>query len=128
MQSALLGLVAQHPDLLATHAQGYFALAKEALGQQARLYQRKLVWLVLAGACFVVAAVHAGMLVMLYLVREPGLQSALWPASGVPIASVLLGGVCLVLCIRRAPSDPFAAWDEQIATDLALLRPVVALP
>jgi hypothetical protein len=127
MQSALLGLVAQHPELLATHVQSYFALAKEALGQQARLYQRKLVWLVLAGACFVVAAVHAGMLVMLYFVLEPALQSSLWLASAVPLASVLLGAACLGLCMRRASSDPFDAWNEQVATDLALLRPAVAL-
>jgi hypothetical protein len=128
MQSALLGLVTQHPELLATHAQSYFALAKEALGQQALLYQRKLVWLVLAFACFVVAAVHAGMLVMLYLVLDPGLQPSLWLASGVPMVSVLLGMVCLGLCMRPAQNDPFGAWNEQLATDLALLRPAVALP
>ena len=122
MHSSLLLLVTKHPELLANHAQGYLALAREAWAKQIDIYRLKIVWSVLALACFVVAAVHAGMLVVLYFVLDPDQQSSVVQTLWVPLVSLVGGGICLALGVRQVTSDPFGAWNEQIAADMALLR------
>jgi len=122
MNSSFLYLVTRHPDLLASHAQGYLALARQAWGKQLRIYQLQVLWMALGLGCFVVAAVHAGMLGVLYMLTTTAPLPSPWLTAMVPLVSLAFGTVCLARGTRHSEPDPFAAWNEQIATDLALLR------
>ena len=90
-------LIASRPQLLAEHAAGYGALLGAECARVGSAWQRRVLML-LAGLSRVgVAAVLAGVAVMLWVSTSGGSAANLsWVLIAVPLAPALLGLWCLV--------------------------------
>ncbi len=116
-------LIASRPQLLAEHAAGYGALLGAECARVGSAWQRRVLMLLAGLSCVGVAAVLAGVAVMLWVSTSGGSAANLsWVLIAVPLAPALLGLWCLVQA--RLPVGPpaFAVLGEQWQADLSLLR------
>jgi len=117
----LLALLATRPQLLIEHAQAYAALLGEEFGQASNDWQRRALLQVTA-LCFLgVAAVLAGVAVMLWVTVGVSV-TAPWVLVAVPILPFLIAIVCLLLARQSNGREPFADLSRQVNADMALLR------
>lgn len=116
-------LAAAQPLWLAEHAAAYASLLSEELVRSGERLQRRMVLQLAGGACLLVAAMLAGVALLLWasLPEAGGLRMPwlLWVTPAVP---ALLG--LWVIRIAQAPvtQEPFARLREQLGLDAALLR------
>ena len=125
MLHPLFHLIATQPQLLGDHAQAYGELLGSELATQAADLKRRALLSALALCLMGVAAVLAGVALMLWFTLVPAPpQSALWALTLVPGVPALLAVVCALLV--RSPgstTDPaFAELRRQVQADMALLR------
>jgi cytochrome bd-type quinol oxidase subunit 2 len=118
----LLALIANRPQLLVDHARAYAALVDEEFDSAFASWRRRAILLVVALFCTLVAAVLAGVAVMLWTVN-PGLQTpASWVLLATPLVPLLAAVICLMLARQPTQSDAFANLGRQISADIAMLR------
>ena len=115
-------LAAAQPQLLAEHAAGYASLLSEALAVSSARWQQRAAWLLAGAACLVVAAVLAGVAVMLWAAVPEVATRNPWPLLLTPLVPALLGAGGLWLGQNRHRGESFAVLRQQLAVDAALLR------
>jgi hypothetical protein len=118
----LLHLVVRQPQLLLDHAAGYAEVAMVEAARAAAQWERRVAWQLAAGTSLVVAALLAGVGVMLWAALPPGSIARPGLLAAVPLLPLLLAAVAL-RCARRAGAPPnFELLRLQAASDLLLLR------
>jgi uncharacterized membrane protein YqjE len=122
MQHPLLHLIATRPQLLAEHAEAYAGLWAVEAGQAAEVWRRRALFGALAVCGVGVAAVLAGVALMLWLVTPAAQLQAAWPLVVIPLVPLLAAAACLAAVRRRAADASFATLREQLRADLAVLR------
>ena len=133
MVHALLHLIATRPQLLVDHAQAYAELANADFGAAMRAWQRKLRLVALALCGGAVAAVLAGVALMLWAVVPAAQIEAPWALVAAPMLPALVALVALrcLLAIRAGSAQPafgnFGNLKEQVQADLLMLREVRAV-
>lgn len=115
-------LAAAQPQLLAEHAAAYAGLLSEALAESRARLQRQAVLQLAGAACLVVAAVLAGVAVLLWAALPEAALRNRWLFVLTPLVPAVLGAVCLWAGHNRRPGEPFATLRLQVAEDVALLR------
>jgi cytochrome bd-type quinol oxidase subunit 2 len=118
----LLGLLATRPQLLVDHAQAYAALFSEELDQACATWQRRAVLQAVALCCLGVAAVLAGVALMLWAVNPVPQTYAPWVLLFTPLLPLLVAAACLVLVRKSNCEHAFANLSRQISADIAMLR------
>jgi CBS-domain-containing membrane protein len=121
----LLRLIATQPQLLADHAESYAELLGEELGKSTAVWKRRLLFNAAALCLLGVAAVLAGVALMLWAVTPDANLRAPWALIAGPTVPALLGLWC-GFAGRRDPGDGFLDLKQQIAADLVMLRNVSA--
>ncbi len=115
----LLRLLATNPELLAGHAQAYAELLALEIGAASASWHRRARLQACALCCLSVAAVLAGVALMLWSVAY---APALWALLSAPLLPLAAGLWCL-LAARQPPGQrPFDSLRRQLREDLALLR------
>jgi cytochrome bd-type quinol oxidase subunit 2 len=118
----LLALLATRPQLLVDHARAYAALVDEEFDIAFASWRRRAILHALALCCLVVAAVLAGVALMLWAVN-PVLQShAPWVLWSTPLLPLLGAAICLVLARNAKSNNAFANLGRQISADIGMLR------
>ena len=121
----LLRLAATQPQLLADHVEAYAGLVGEELGRSAVAYKQRLLLGALGLCLAVVAAVLAGVALMLWAATPPANLQAPWVLITAPGVAALLAAAC-ALGARKKQADSFAGLKQQMSSDLAMLREVSA--
>jgi hypothetical protein len=119
----LLRLVATQPQLLADHAEAYAQLVGEEIGRTASSWRRRAAFNAIALCLVAVAAVLAGVALMLWSVTPPANLQAPWALIAGPVVPVLLAACCVYLG-RSTDESAFGDLQQQLAADLAMLREV----
>jgi hypothetical protein len=115
-------LAAAQPLWLAAHAAAYASLVSEELVLSGQCLQRRLALQLAAGACGAVAAMLAGVALMLWF-SVPAVGTPLaWVLVLTPALPVALGLWLVRAAGRPLPSEPFARLRVQMGLDAALLR------
>jgi len=115
-------LAAAQPQLLAEHGAAYASLLSEAVTESGARLQRRVTFLAVGAAFLLVAAVLAGVAVLLWAAWPEAAMRNAWPFALTPLVPAVLGAVCLWLAQGRQLSEPFAILRVQMAEDVALLR------
>ena len=121
MMHPLLALIATRPQLLTAHAEAYAALAAAELAEARAGWQRRLLLGATALCSAGVAAVLAGVALMLWAVLLPtdGLARALLIAT--PLVPALLALGC-GMAARGDGRANFTVLRQQVKADLRMLR------
>ena len=119
----LLRLIATQPQLLADHAEAYAGLVGDEFGKSLTAWKWRMLLNAVALVSMAVAAVLAGLSLMLWAVVVPASAQAHWALIAAPTAPALVAIVCL-FASRRKPRAAFAELKQQLAADLNLLREV----
>lgn len=124
MLHPVLGLIATQPQLLIEHAEAYADLVADDIGALTNGWRRRLALSAVALCCVGVAAVLAGVAVMLWALT-PALQlHAAWVLIAVPLAPCVVALCCLIAMRARNHRGTFSNLREQVQADLAMLREV----
>lgn len=117
----LLALIATRPQLVTAHAEAYAALAAAELGEASTGWQRRLLLGATALCSAGVAAVLAGVALMLWAVLLPteGLARTLLLVT--PLVPALLALGC-GLAARGDGQPTFTVLRQQVKADLRMLR------
>ena len=119
----LLRLVATQPHLLADHAEAYAGLVGEELTQTVDGIKRRVLLNAVALGLLAIAAVLAGVALMLWAVVPRADMQAPWALLAAPGAPALGGIICLLIG-RAEPGDTFSGLRQQLAADMGLFREV----
>lgn len=122
MLHPLLRLMATQPQLLLDHAQGYAELVTTEMGSVAANWRRRALLHAMTLCCLVVAAVLAGVALMLWAVTPAVPAQALWVLIGAPLLPVAVGLWCLNEVRVQGEAGAFDGVRRQLAEDLMLLR------
>lgn len=116
-----LALLVSRPQLLMDHAQAYAALFNEEFGLAYIAWQRRTLLRAVALCCLGVAAVLAGVAVM--LAATWGITAnTLWVWVLTPAVPLLVAILCLLLARQPAQDESFGNLIRQLHADIALLR------
>jgi hypothetical protein len=118
----LLALLATRPQLLVDHAQAYAALFNEEFDQACASWRRRAILQAVALCCLGVAAVLAGVALMLWAVSPELPIRGPWILWATPLLPLLVAVACLVMARRQADDQAFANLSRQISADMAMLR------
>jgi uncharacterized membrane protein YqjE len=114
-------LAAAQPMLLATHVGAYAGLVSEELHTSAAALQRRLLWQLGGALCLTVAAVLAGVALLLWAALPPGGAARQWLFVATPLLPAALG---LAACWRaqvHRQGEPLARLRAQLMEDAAVL-------
>lgn len=126
MMYRLLQLFATQPQLLADHAEGYAELLVTEIGHVSAAWKRRAVLNALALCCLGVAAVLAGVALMLWAVLPVAHLQALWVLIATPLLPIAAAVGCLVAARVKGDDSPFANVRQQMKADMAMLREMSA--
>ncbi|MDO9072823.1 MAG: hypothetical protein Q7U73_06130 [Rubrivivax sp.] len=117
-----LKLVTGQPQLLAEHAEAYAELLQAEALALSTVWRRQAVLGALAVGNAAVAAVLAGVALMLWATLAPGQGQAPWLLWAVPLLPLAAALLCVVLARQKAAAAPFGSLREQLHADWVLLR------
>lgn len=120
-------LVVERPQLLADHAQAYAALAGGEFTRACTAWKRQALWNAVALCGLSVAAVLAGVALMLWAVVPAAHLQTPWALVCAPLPPLLLGLACLAAARSTADADALIGVRTQWRADLAMLRETRAL-
>lgn len=121
----LLRLVTSQPLLLAQHAQAYAELVAAEIGGVSAVWKRRVMLNGLAVCCLGVAAVLAGVSLMLWAVIPAPQIHAVWALFAAPLVPLAFAAGCLLAARERADSGAaFERIREQVKADLTMLQAV----
>lgn len=127
MPHGLLHLITTRPELLADHAQAYAELAAADIDQASAAWKRQVRLAAVALCSLCVAAVLAGVALMLWAVVPAAQIHAPWALWLVPLLPVVLAAGCFALARAAGGARPFLNLKQQLHADLAMLRGVGAV-
>lgn len=122
----LLHLITTRPQLLAAHAEAYAALASEEFPRIGAAWKRRALLDALALCGLAVAAVLAGVALMLWASLPAVPAQASWVLIGVPLLPLVAAAWCALAARGGSGRDALANLREQLQADLRLLREVAA--
>lgn len=122
MLHPLLHLVATQPQLLAEHAGAYAEMFAAQVGIVSAAWKRRAALSAVALCCAGVAAVLAGVALMLWAVSPPGTIHAPWALLAGPLLPAAVALACLVAARSNAAESGFSALREQLNADIVMLR------
>ena len=124
MLHPLLHLVATQPQLLAEHAEAYAEMVAAEVGTVSAAWKRRAVLNAVALCCLGVAAVLAGVALMLWAVIPPTDIHAPWALLAGPLVPAAAALACLLTVrLRNAGnSASFDALRAQVRADIVMLR------
>lgn len=114
-------LIAAQPMLLAGHVGAYAGLVSEELLISAAAVQRRLLWQLAGAMCLAVAAVLAGVALLLWSVRAPGTAPDAWLFVATPLLPAVLGLWAGWRAQAHSNGEPWARLRAQLAEDADLL-------
>lgn len=114
-------LAAAQPMLLAGHVGAYAGLVSEELRIGAAAVQRRLLWQLAGAMCLAVAAVLAGVALLLWSVRAPGTAPDAWLFVVTPLLPAALGLWAGWRAQAHSNGEPLARLRAQLAEDADLL-------
>lgn len=117
----LFRLAAAQPMLLVGHVGAYAGLVSQELLICAAALQRRLLWQIAGALCMAVAAVLAGVAVLLWASLPPIGASAQWLLVVTPVLPAALGLWAVWRAQAQRCDEPFARLRAQLAEDAALL-------
>lgn len=117
-----LKLVTGQPQLLAEHAEAYAELLQAEAAALGKAWRRQALLGTLAVANAALAAVLAGVAVMLWAVTPPAPGQALWLLAAVPLLPLAAALCCGLLARQGVAPAPFGILREQMRADWSLLR------
>jgi hypothetical protein len=118
----LVRLVANEPRLLAEHAQGYAELLAAEFGQVSAIWKRRALLNAIALCCLGVAAILAGVALMLWAVSPAAAIRAPWALLVAPLIPCAVALGCLALDRVAGGTAAFASVRQQVQADLVMLR------
>ena len=117
----LLRLIATQPHLLVEHAEAYAELASEEIGKTASAWKWRVVLSVAALFLIGVAAILAGVALMLWAVIPSTDIQAPWALVAGPLVPAVVALGCLIKA-RQKPPSTFDVLKKQIRADLLMVR------
>lgn len=114
-------LLAAQPMLLAGHVGAYAGLASEELLISAAAVQRRLLWQLASAMSLAVAAVLAGVALLLWVARAPGTVPGVWLFVATPLLPAVVGLWAGWQAQAHRSGEPFARLRAQLAEDADLL-------
>ena len=117
----LLRLVATQPQLLADHAQAYGELLAAEFGNALTLWKRRAMLNALAMCSLSLAAVLAGVALMMWAVVPEAHVYAPWALFGVPLPPIAVGLWCLAAARATRESGAFESVWRQIKADFVMM-------
>ncbi len=114
-------LIAAQPMLLAGHVGAYAGLVSEELLTSAAAVQRRLLWQLAGALSLAVAAVLAGVALLLWASLPPGSAPAGWLFVVTPLLPAVLGLWAGWRAQAHSNGEPWARLRAQLAEDADLL-------
>jgi hypothetical protein len=124
MLHPLLQLIATQPQLLADHAQAYAELVAAEIDQVSVAWKRRAMLNAVALCSLAVAAVLAGVALMLWAVVPPAQIQAPWALLVAPLLPAAVALWCLVAVRSQRDGGAFDSVRRQIKADIVMLREV----
>lgn len=118
----LLHLAVRRPQLLLDHAAAYAELAAAEAATAAAQWERRVAWRLAAAIAFGVAALLAGVALLLWAALPPGSIARPGWMLATPLPPLLLAMVAVRRAARAGAAPNFAQLRRQAASDLLLLR------
>lgn len=118
----LLGLLLSRPQLLAEHAQAYGELFTEEMAQARSAWQHWVLWHAAAMCCLLVAAMLAGVALMLWATLPANGMQAPWLLLLTPVLPLAAALGCWGVAQHRGAPQTFVLMRDQISADMAMLR------
>ena len=120
----LFRLIASEPQMLADHVEAYSDLVGEEVANAAAKWKQQAVAAALVVVLAIVAAVLAGVALMLWAVTPPDTIHAPWALIVAPLLPALAAVGCWSGAKSADKGQGFAAIKAQLAADAAMLRSV----
>ena len=126
MLHPLLHLVATQPQLLADHAEAYADMVAAEVGAASAAWKRQALLNAVALCCLGVAAVLAGVALMLWAVIPAADIQAPWALIAAPLLPIAVALGCLWAARARTGGSAFDKLRQQLKADILMLREVSA--
>jgi uncharacterized membrane protein YqjE len=114
-------LAAAQPMLLAAHVGAYAGLVSEELHTSAAAVQRRLLWQLGGALCLAVAAVLAGVALLLWVSIATSAAPAAWLFVVTPLLPAAMGLAAFWRAQAHRNGEPLSRLRAQLAEDSALL-------
>jgi hypothetical protein len=124
MLHPLLHLIATQPQLLAEHAEAYAEMVAAEIGSVSTAWKRRALLNAVALCCLGVAAVLAGVALMLWAVIPPADIQAPWALVAAPLAPIAAAAACLWAARMGGELSGFDKLRQQVKADIVMLREV----
>lgn len=118
----LLHLAARQPQWLAEHAEAYADLVADEIATASQAFGRRALLNAVALCSLGVAAVLAGVALMLWAVIPAADIQAPWALVLAPLLPVLVAAICLLASRQPGKGHAFDTLREQLKADFVLLR------
>jgi hypothetical protein len=120
----LLHLLLSQPDLVAEHAHAYAELAVADARAASKTTQNAALWSAGLLCSVIVAAVLAGVGLMIWAALPEGAIRAPWVLVATPLVPLVAAIACLRGLSAKGDTPAFATLRRQIAADMQMLREV----
>ncbi len=124
MMHPLLHLIATRPQMLADHAEAYAELVASEVADVSASWKRRVVLNAVALCCLGVAAVLAGVALMLWAVFPPASMHAPWALLVAPLVPLAIALICLWMARPAGDVGPFDKVRQQLQADMLMFREV----
>lgn len=121
MLYSLLQLITTQPHLLAEHVEAYAELVLAEIISMTAIWKRQVMLNYVAVFCMGVAAILAGVALMLWAVTPIENISAPWALVAPPIVSVIIATGCLIGARSKRTVNTGSNLRQQIKADMAML-------
>lgn len=118
----LLTLLATQPQLLADHAEAYAELLATEIDQVSTDWKRQALLTAAALGSLVVAALLAGVALLLWAVVAHDQMPAPWLLIAVPLAPLAVALWCRIAARTAVDRKAFSTVKQQLQADVAMLR------
>lgn len=118
----LLTLLATQPQLLADHAEAYAELLATEIEQVSTDWKRQALLTAAALCSLVVAALLAGVALLLWAVVAHDQMPAPWLLIAVPLVPVAVALWCRIAARTAVDRKAFSTVKQQLQADVAMLR------
>lgn len=118
----LLHLIATQPQLLAHHAEAYAELVASEIVKVSAAWKRRAMLNAMALCSLGVAAVLAGVALMLWAVIPAAQVQAPWTLIVAPLFPVAVAAWCLMMARWQGDSGLFDNLRRQVQADMSMLR------
>jgi len=122
----MLRLLSTQPQLLADHAAAYAALVSAEVDCVGAEWKRRTLLGAVALCCIGVAAVLAGVALMLWAVMPPAQVQAPWALVLAPLVPAVAALGCVLMAQVRPDGRAFDNVRQQVRADLLMLRELSA--